>query len=237
MPDKRQHRGPHPQDAELFDPRHWSALHNATSDLSWLLTHDYSLTASVKLVGDRYSLRQRQRLAVQRSACSDQASADRGAKLVGVKELAGAELAIDGFNLLMTVEAALSRAVIIQGRDRCYRDMASVHGTFRLVHETLPALNLIGDYLEMAKPASVHWFLDSPVSNSGRLASQIRQSATDRAWYWDVQLVTDPDAILRKTDSIVVSADSVVLDECRRWCNVGRQIIEQSIDSVNLVPM
>ncbi len=237
MPDKRQHRGPHPQDAELFHQTHWPTLQAAVTDLSWLLTRDYSLAAAIKLVGDRYSLRKRQRLAVQRSACSDQSLSDRYRRQVDLQALANTELGIDGFNLLMTVEAALSGAVIIAGRDGCFRDMASVHGSFRLVQETLPALQLIGEFLQETRPASVHWLLDSPVSNSGRLAAQIRQVAVERGWNWSVRLVTDPDPVLQQTESIVCSADSVVLDRCGAWCNLGRQIILDSIADFNLVPL
>jgi hypothetical protein len=242
MPDKRKHRGPHPHDADLFRQRHWPALQAATADLSWLLTRDYSLVAANKLVGDRYGLRQRQRLAVQRSACSDQALAQRQSRQVGKQDLADATLHVDGLNLLMTVESALSGAVIIAGRDACYRDMASVHGTFRIVQETLPALTLVGEFLKAARVAVVHWWLDSPVSNSGRLAGQMRQLAADRGWNWQVQLVTDPDAVLQESrqqesQQLTVSSDSVVLDGCGRWANVGRWIIDSCLPQAAVVPM
>ena len=42
------------------------------ADFSWLLTRGYAEKGALKLVGDRFSLTERQRLAVMRSACSDQ---------------------------------------------------------------------------------------------------------------------------------------------------------------------
>ena len=53
------------------------------------------------------------------------------------------QLWIDGYNVLTTIEAALAGAVIIAGRDGCYRDMASMHGSYRKVEETSPAIELI----------------------------------------------------------------------------------------------
>ena len=50
-------------------------------------------------------------------------------------------------NQLITIEAALSGGLIFRGRDGCFRDLASIHGTYRKVEETLPALNLIGSFL------------------------------------------------------------------------------------------
>ncbi len=237
MPDQRQHRGPHPEDAGLFHKRHWSALQHATADLSWLLTRNYSPSAALKLTGDRYSLRQRQRLAVLRSACSDQSLADRREREVMADTMSGAVAEIDGLNLLMTVEAALCGGIIIVGRDGCYRDMASVHGTFRLVQETLPALDLIGQFLETIRPGRVRWLLDAPVSNSGRLATRIRRSAEQRGWNWEVDLVADPDCVLQRGRSIVVSADSVVIDRCGPWCNLGRAIISRDVPGAKRVPM
>ena len=79
------------------------------------------------------------------------------------------QLLLDGYNVLTTIEAALSGGVVLACRDGCYRDMASIHGTYRKVEETPPALMLIGKIAAELGVASCLWYLDSPVSNSGRL--------------------------------------------------------------------
>ena len=56
--------------------------------------------------------------------------------------LRGRPLRIDGFNLILTLESALGGGIVLGGRDGCYRDLASVHGTYRRVEETRPALDL-----------------------------------------------------------------------------------------------
>ncbi|MGZ3397481.1 MAG: DUF434 domain-containing protein, partial [Isosphaeraceae bacterium] len=66
MPDARTHRGPDPRDGEAFGPSAVPALRGAVSDLSWLLGRGYAIVSAVKLVGDRWSLTERQRLAVRR---------------------------------------------------------------------------------------------------------------------------------------------------------------------------
>ena len=55
---------------------------------------------------------------------------------------------LDGYNVLTTVEAALGGGVILIARDGAYRDMASMHGSYRKVAETLPALKILGKLLE-----------------------------------------------------------------------------------------
>src|SRR6266702_7422173 len=145
MPDIRKHRGAHPEDRKLFADDQLSALRIAVADLSWLLSRDYSMKAALKLVGDRHALTERQRLAVSRAACSDQSQEQRTAKRLPVEAVAGKEIIVDGFNLIITIEAALSDGVLIHCRDGCIRDLSSVHGSYRSVNETADAIIMIGE--------------------------------------------------------------------------------------------
>ena len=121
---KQRHRGPHPQDAELFAERQWEALRNAVADFSWLLGRGYAHDSALKLVGDRFQLTARQRTAVSRASCSDSQRESRQKGKLAKAELAGKALLLDGFNVLTTVEAALGGGVILRCRDGCFRDMA-----------------------------------------------------------------------------------------------------------------
>jgi len=235
MPDRRTHRGPHPDDIKLFSANFIPILKAALADFSLLLTKGYADKSALKLVGDRFSLTERQRLAVMRSACSDQQLASRNHRRVGIDFLAGQALAIDGYNVLITVEAAISGGVIFKGRDGCYRDLASIHGTYRKVSETIPAVELIGGFLKEICVQQALWLLDSPVSNSGRLKTLIRQLAEKNHWNWEIKLSISPDAELRRTDLIVVSSDSVVLDACKRWLNLAAEIITQKLPSATVI--
>lgn len=225
MPDSRRHRGPHPHDSELFRPQMQPALREAVAHLSWLLTRGYAAASALKLVGDRFSLVERQRRAVMRSACSDQSLAARTTRRIPVSQLAGQALDIDGFNLLTTMEAALAGGVLLCGRDGCLRDMASMHGSYRRVAETVPALTHIGEFLEDVGIESARWWLDEPVSNSGRLRGIITGLAEERGWSWQAALVPDPDALLRCSTNVVVTADGPLLDACGRWSNLASEIV------------
>jgi hypothetical protein len=219
MPDQRQHRGPHPADAKLFAAAALPGLREAVADLAWLLGRGYPSTAALKLTGDRYGLTERQRRAVARAACSPGDQARRAAHCVALAKISGAALLIDGFNLLITVEAALSGGVILRGRDDCWRDMSGVHGSYRSVQETDAALALVGQALADWQPASVKWLLDKPVSNSGRLAQRIRELAAANDWAWEVELVFNPDAALKATEAIAVTTDAAILDCAAQWAN------------------
>ena len=235
MPDTRTHRGPHPDDARLFGPQARPALREATSDLSWLLGRGYVNPSALKLVGDRYRLVARQRTAVERAACSDADLARREARRIASQQLSGRALWLDGYNVLTTVEAALAGGVILDCRDGTYRDMASMHGSYRKVAETRPALELLGQVIAGLGASECVWSLDRPVSNSGRLKKIIDQLAADRGWIWTVELVPDPDSILSETDQIAATADSVILDRCRTWFNLARETITRHVPEADVV--
>jgi hypothetical protein len=237
MPDKRTHRGPHPADKKLFAAGAISCIFEAIADFSLLLTKGYAEKSALKLVGDRFSLTERQRIAVMRSACSDEQLVSRNKRYVALENLTGKSIAIDGYNLLITIEAAMSGGIILKGRDGCFRDLASVHGTYRKVTETIPALELIGQFLQEAGAGKALWLLDSPVSNSGRLKTLIGELARKNKWDWEIELLLSPDAELKKTDSIVASSDSVILDSCQRWTNLGTEIIKTRVPNAWVVSL
>ena len=116
--EKRAHRGPHPKDAKFFSARAQSALREATGDLCWLLSRDYSLHSASELVGNRYELSRRQRMAISRCACSPHNLESRRQRQVQPNVLQGEELWIDGYNVLMVVEVALGGGT---GPDRLRR--------------------------------------------------------------------------------------------------------------------
>lgn len=231
MPGKQNHRGPHQQDRQLFADERVPDLRSATSDLSWLLTRGYALNSASKIVGDRYSLTSRQRLAVGRCACRDDQLQKRKDSEAIADTLDNVELWIDGYNVLTSVEAALSGGVILHARDGCYRDMASMHGSYRKVAETVPAIQLIGQHLDSLHITHARWLLDAPVSNSGRLKVMLEDIAEAERWNWTVDLVPDPDPVLAQSAELIATADSEILDHAGRWLNLARSVVDAQVES------
>jgi hypothetical protein len=212
-------------------------LQEATNDLCWLLNRGYASTSALKLVGDRYDLEQRQRTAVSRCACSDAARARRQERQISLGGIRDQTLLIDGYNLLTTIEAALAGGFILAARDGAYRDMASMHGTWRRVVETVPAVELMGRYLAEKGVVSCHWYLDRPVSNSGRLKRILQDLSASNEWPWEVELVDDPDRILETATQPVASADSAILDRCSVWVNLAAEAIRDRIPQARVIDL
>ncbi|HTJ40776.1 MAG TPA: DUF434 domain-containing protein [Kofleriaceae bacterium] len=212
------HRGPHPKDASLFAPAALPALREAVADLSWLRGRGYGDDGAIKLVGDRYQLRERARIAMGRCAASARDAEARRARKITIDRIDG-PLTLDGFNVLVTGEAALSGGVILRGRDGALRDLSSVHGTYRRVEETDVVIAALATLL--AKVERVTWLLDRPVSNSGRLAARLR----DADARWQVELVDAVDPVLAKTPGVIATSDSWILDRCGAWIDLPAAII------------
>jgi hypothetical protein len=237
LPDRRAHRGPDPRDRHAFDPSTWPALREAVADLSWLLGRGYAEPSALKLVGDRLSLTERQRAAVRRCACTGAALLRRRQHRRSLDMLRGGSIHIDGFNVLTTIESALGGGVVLVGRDGCYRDLAGVHGTYRKVEETRPALLLLGKFLADRGLSRALWYLDSPVSNSGRLKGEILEAAREKRWRWEVELVFNPDPILIHSEQTVATADSAILDRCAAWVSLARAVVEAAVPGAFVVDL
>lgn len=235
MPDKRKHRGQHPADAKLFAPTEWDKLRQATHDLSWLLSHGYAEKSALKLVGDRFRLKERQRRAVVRAAAAHQAVTQRHSTELKAHQLEGQHLHIDGFNLLITIESALSRGLIFEGVDRCYRDLASIHGSYKRVIETEGAFETIGQALERLKVEYATWHFDKPVSNSGSLKQMTYTKAEQHNWNWEAKLPFNPDKVLKVCPDPIVTSDAIILDHAQQWFNLARYIIDDCMDGVEVV--
>jgi hypothetical protein len=163
---------------------------------------------------------------VGRAACTDEQLARRTATQLPPADLGGRPVSIDGFNLLITLETALSGGVVLRGRDGALRDLSSIHGTYRAVQETDRAIRLAAAALLPRAPGPVRWLLDRPVSNSGRLAARLRELGPVLGLAWTVEVVFNPDRELADTADVVVTADSAVLDRAGAWLNLGALALE-----------
>lgn len=235
MGDNRKHRGQHPADAKLFTEKTIPTIRRAVADLEWLLSRGYPERASVKLVGDRFRLRDRQRKAILRTACSDQDLVRRAEREVDAGQVKNQVLFLDGFNVLITVESALSGGLLFESRDGCYRDLASIHGSYKRVTETRQAILHIGNYLQKIDVPQVFWYFDRPVSNSGRLKTMLYEMATAQGWNWNVDLVYNPDKVLIAASEIVVSSDSIILNQAERWFNLGRKVVDRYVPNAQII--
>lgn len=243
MPDKRTRRGPHPKDLASFDDDALPLLRKAVADLGWLKGRGYSPKAALKLVGDRYALRDRQRKALQRCAASDAECRGRSQRAVPVDRLAGESVIVDGYNVILTLEAALSGGILLLARDGVLRDLASLSAHYRKLAVTRAAVELLVRSLAELRVAEVECLLDRPISNSGRLKRLIETTASADAHAegvestWSVRLAARTDRDLKCSPHVVASADSAVLDASERWVNLARWLVETRLPEARILDL
>jgi hypothetical protein len=219
MPARQNHRGAHPEDSRLFAPAELDKLRLSCEEASYLLGRGYAESSVVDVVGRRHQLQARQRLALQRSMCSPDQQRQRAARRVQPADVRGKRLVIDGFNLIIGLEVALSGGLLLRGSDGALRDLAGLRGSYHVVQETDAALELLAALFTEIGPSDVHFLLDAPVSNSGRLLARILEQAARFGCSTDVSLVANPDRELAGRH-LVVSGDALVLDTAASWLNL-----------------
>ncbi len=229
-------RGPHQADATLFSPAIVPTLREAVADLGWLLGRGYVDPSATKLVGDRYRLRQRQRIAVSRSAAGELSLQHRASRQRAPASLEGDRLAIDAFNVIIGVETALAGGVLLRGADGALRDLSSVHGSYRRVAVTEAALDALCATIATWGPAAVAWFVDRPVSNSGRLAGWIRERAPE-GLAWTVELPHDADVAVIESDAVACSADARILEQAPAWANLVSATVAERVPQAWIVEL
>lgn len=216
-------------DHELFgEPEAQHQLAQALKDMYYLLSRDYPIKASLALAGNRYRLVKRQLQALQGMACSEEEIRKRAAKELSPAALTNQTILLDGFNILILVETVLAEGFVFEGLDGCYRDIASVHGTYRQVQTTAQALIIIGKALQQLQLQQVIWVFDAPVSNSGKLKGSCYEIAGKHHFPWEIILEHDADKYLINSDHLIGSSDAWVLNECKAWFNLGAWIINNT---------
>lgn len=228
-------RGKHPSDDKLFAPKWHPIFTEAIDDYSFLLSRGYAIKSSLQIVGNRYKLNKRQQLALLRVGAGSQEINLRKSKELQSSDLKNQLISIDGFNLLILLESALSGAFIFKGRDGTYRDISSVHGSYKRVQKTESAIILIGNVLKELQVGAVEWYLDSPISNSGRLKKMLLEISEQYQFNWSIELVNNPDKVLVKNCKIVVSSDGWVIDHADNWFNLGAYLINHKMENLNIL--
>lgn len=221
-------RGTEPQDGKFFGKEALDKLGFAQEEIRFLIDRGYPIKPVVKLIGDHYQLSTRQRLALTRSTCTTQAEKLRREKSLSLQEMKNQTIFIDGFNVIITLEVALSGGIILKGQDNIMRDLAGLRGTYRLIDKTELALVLLGKVLDELGVKEVYLYLDAPVSNSGRLKQKIFEQSVNWKVKVQVEVVNNPDTLLSNKEH-VITGDAIILDRCKSYFNLVAYIIEEYI--------
>jgi len=120
----------------------------------------------------------------------------------------------------------LSDSLLLKCMDGTVRDLAALRGTYRLIDKTDKAIMLIGKALEDSKIGKAIFYLDAPVSNSGRLKQRIIDLLSQFTFEVEVEVINNVDSVLENLEN-VITGDAIILDKCVSWINLNVKLVEE----------
>jgi hypothetical protein len=204
-------------------------IQSAAQDFRFLLGRGYPRRPCLDLVGNRYQLTSDQRDLLHRGVFSEKDSRSRRKKKIPFSRVSGQKLAIDGYNVLITVEAGLFGRPLIFGDDGFTRDISGLSGNFRQTKTTDKALTLILDEFKTSKPKQILFLFDAPISKSGELAEGVRRRLNEAHLPGDALAVKVPEHILIGFPGIVATSDTAVIDASEKVLDLAGHILKTRV--------
>ena len=199
----------------------------AAEDFRYLLNRGYPRKAALELVGNRYGLTADERHLLHRGVFSDTDARRRGSKRIPIRTLRQKKLAIDGYNVLITVEAALAGRPLVLADDGFTRDISGLSGNFRRSQKTDEALRRILEVLKQGKPQQTLFLFDAPISRSGRLAREVRDRLQEAGLAGDAMAVPVPERILLGFPGIVATSDTAIIDRSQEVLDLAGYLLKK----------
>jgi hypothetical protein len=210
-------------------------LQKAAEDFRYLLNRGYPRKAALEMAGNRYQLASDERHLLHRGVFSDRDAGLRQKKKIPLEKIRGKDLVIDGYNVLITIEAALSGRPLVLGNDGFIRDISGVSGNFRKTEKTETALQLVSNLLKRIKPRQTLFLFDSPISMSGELAQEVRERLKRENLPGDAMAVRVPEKILIGFPGMIATSDTAVIDQSKRVVDLAGDIMRRRIKLGSLI--
>ncbi|OGP73196.1 MAG: hypothetical protein A2V86_13230 [Deltaproteobacteria bacterium RBG_16_49_23] len=205
------------------------SLQIAAEDFRYLLNRGYPRKAALELVGNRYGLTFNERHRLHRGVFSDQDSKWRKARRISFHQIRNKDLAIDGHNVIITLEAGLSGLPLIFGDDGFIRDISGRSGSYRTSERTEEALLLIFEALKRRKPRHTLFLFDAPMSRSGELAKEIRGRLKKEGIPGDARAMKVPEKVLIGFSGIVATTDTAIIDRSKQTVDFAGALLRKRL--------
>ena len=211
------------------------SLLTAAADFRYLLSRGYPRLGALTYVGNHYQLPRETREVLNRGVYPEPVARVRRARLLGPERITGRAAGLDGHNVLITLENALSGQTLVACDDGAIRDTAGASLSYRPGSLTGQAIELVLGYLLERGVRSVLFLLDAPMSYSGELAAQIGGELSGREIMGRARAVGSPEAELRTFSGLVASSDSVVIDMVAEPIDLAGLIIREKFPDLPLI--
>ncbi|RLG52453.1 MAG: hypothetical protein DRN96_02680 [Thermoproteota archaeon] len=213
-------------------------LAKAASVYRSLLESGMTVDQALRLVTSMTSLSRSYQKALRRAIHPLSFAMSAICKRLLLCEVAGLELAIDGFNVLHTIEAALRREPLYLSDDLMLRDTLGLHGRIHMDAAFDKAIELMLLSLSSSKVESVYFFFDKPVSKSGALASYIASKLRNLGLRGEARAINNVDEVVSGFP-VAASSDTVVVAKVDHVLDLPAEVlstISTPVHVISLVP-
>lgn len=192
------------------------------------MNRGYPKKSALNFVSNHYRLSLDERNILARVVFPTTVAEQRKSKLIGLNDLRGELVGIDGYNVLITVESVIYCHPLFLCDDGVLRDVRAIFGRYRMGEHTRRSLEAIIDVLSEIKPRFSLFLYDSSVSKSGELASLTRSILRRRGVKGNALAVRSPDWILsRWRKAVIATSDHTIMDKCERIVDIPAEICKR----------
>ncbi|MFH1055573.1 MAG: DUF434 domain-containing protein [Candidatus Altiarchaeota archaeon] len=188
-----------------------SNLEDAREDIRILLDRGYRKCSALSFISDHYRLDRRQRNRLLREVYSYDEMKSTKAKLKPIEAVKGRELVIDGFNVVITVEAGRSGGEVFPCQDGMMRDNTMAFSNYKVGEGTENAVDAVVQALAKHRPSHITWVFDSQIPKSGRLAEYVRERMTEAGLEGDANTAKNADGTILKLNKTTATSDSALI--------------------------
>jgi len=203
----------------------WDKLLRAAEDLRYLLDREYKRESAVDFVANRYVLDRMARSILYRCVSSSEWARKVREKAMDPSGLKGVKVAVDGFNVLNTLQSFKDGRLLVLCDDGVVRDVSEVHGDFKPTGATEGLIRLIVKTLKELKAEEAIFYYESQISRSGEISALTRKILEEEGMKGSAETEKSVDSALLRDRCVVVSSDSVVIHRADRFFDLAGYII------------
>ena len=209
----------------------------AAQDFRYLLSRGYPRLGALTYVGNHYQLPKQDREIMGRGVYPGHEALARRNKLLAPDRLSGRAVAVDGYNVIITLESAFYDRPLIECDDGPIRDASWLSNSYRTSDVTDHVLKMIMDYLDSQGVLSMVFLLFSSMSMSGELAAHISAVLSGRGFLGRAEALPNPANELAEFPGIVATSNSVVIERVAEPFDLAGHIIRRELPDVSVMAL
>lgn len=199
-------------------------IDDAIKDMKYLLDRGYKKRTALNFVANHYRLNEKDRNFLRRYVFSEDDIKEHESKLIPISRIRGREVVIDGYNVLVTVEAILKKRDLVYGMDGFLRDSSGAYSKYKFDKNTKIAIKEIIRKLKNYKPKYVLFIFDSQISRSGELASYVRKKLREFDVNGTAKTSRCADSEIIRLNRITMTTDSIIIKKVNKVVDICSEI-------------